>query len=246
MRCIIARIHILCLKYNKQIINKKKTKKATTTMSLNEIRTQRQREQDERRLSLQRNNAYFSYVSDTDRSITPNPTNSLLPTTQERARSCSPSLLSFTQNPLSTNSREFALCLPTVTSTVTSIITASAITTTTGTVSSARSISSSTASALAEPAIKTKTNANGSAALPAKQNVNKNAGSTLQTGMDRYITIKRKLSPQNSKAENKQKTTRGNINLITDAAPANSNRFSLLADTAEDLPQEPVENEVKK
>ncbi|XP_044779815.1 uncharacterized protein LOC123327460 [Drosophila simulans] len=172
-------------------------------MSQNDTRAQRQREQDERRLSIQRNNAYFSYVSpiipnaDIERSITHSPRNLLLPTNQERARSCSPALLVSTEAPLPP-------------------------TTTAGDRPTARSTSSSAAPAHAQTeSAKAKPQAiNGTAALPARQNenVNKKAVSTWQTGMDRYITIKRKLSPEKSDLENKPKNTRDNSTLIKNVA----------------------------
>ncbi|KMQ82287.1 orf1 for rna binding protein, partial [Lasius niger] len=200
-------------------------------MSQNDTRAQRQREHDERRLSIQRNNAYFSYVSptipnaDIERSITHSPRNLLLPTNQERARSCSPALLAPTEAPLPP-------------------------TTTAGEGPAARSASSSAAPAhgLTKSAKAKPLAINGTAALPAKQNenVNKKAGSTWQTGMDRYITIKRKLSPENSDLGNKPKNTRDNSTLIKNVAPANTNRFALLVDTAEDVPLGSVDIEPKK
>jgi len=57
--------------------------------------------------------------------------------------------------------------------------------------------------------------------------------------MDRYITIKRKLSHKNCDTENKPKNIRDNN--TNNKAPANNNRFALLADTKEDL-----DNESKK
>ncbi|KAH8308632.1 hypothetical protein KR067_006659, partial [Drosophila pandora] len=52
---------------------------------------------------------------------------------------------------------------------------------------------------------------------------------TPLTGMDRYIQIKRKLSPLNSK----RKITRGNASLAAKETPINSNRFKILADADE-------------
>ncbi|XP_043063198.1 uncharacterized protein LOC122319667 [Drosophila yakuba] len=200
-------------------------------MSQNDTRVQRQREQDERRFSIQRNNAYFSYVSatilnaDIKRSIPHSPRNLLLPTNQDRARSCPPALLAPTQAPPPP-------------------------TTTAGARPTARSISSSAAPApaLTESAKVKPQATNGTAALPANLNedVNKKAGSTWRAIMDRYITIKRKLSPENSDLENKPKNMRDNSTLINNVAPANSNRFALLADTAEDVPLRSVDIEPKK
>jgi len=69
--------------------------------------TQRLREQDERRLSVQRNNAYVSFKatennasSDEARSITPNLTE-FLNEESNRARSCSASLQSMSLQPKS-------------------------------------------------------------------------------------------------------------------------------------------------
>ncbi|EDX15905.1 GD22491 [Drosophila simulans] len=64
--------------------------------------------------------------------------------------------------------------------------------------------------------------------------------------MDRYITIKRKLSPEKSDLENKPKNTRDNSTLIKNVAPANTIRFALLVDTAEDVPLGSVDIEPKK
>jgi len=64
---------------------------------------------------------------------------------------------------------------------------------------------------VSKPAIKTKTlEPNATAAPTPTQNVSKNIGPTLQTGMYRYIQIKSKLSPQNSAAGNKTKINRNN------------------------------------
>jgi len=55
--------------------------------------------------------------------------------------------------------------------------------------------------------------------------------------MDRYITIKRKLSPQNYKSqqtENKSKITRDNANMVTNKTPENTNRFELLANSTDE------------
>lgn len=55
--------------------------------------------------------------------------------------------------------------------------------------------------------------------------------------MDRYITIKRKLSPQNYKSqqtENKSKITRDNANMLTNKTPENTNRFELLANSTDE------------
>ncbi|XP_043062754.1 uncharacterized protein LOC122319489 [Drosophila yakuba] len=54
------------------------------------------------------------------------------------------------------------------------------------------------------------------------------------------------LSPENSDLENKPKNTRDNSTLINNAAPGNTNRFALLADTAEDVPLGFVDIEPKK
>jgi len=81
-------------------------------MSQNYVRTQRQREQDERRLSVQRKNAYRSFKatennanSDQARSITPNLTE-FLNVASKRARSCTPSLPQMSLQPKS------AVCAP--------------------------------------------------------------------------------------------------------------------------------------
>jgi len=70
--------------------------KTNKLMNPNEVRAQRQRKQDERRLSLQKSNAYFSFVStaeaattkasavvDLPRSLAPTPSNELKPIPNE-------------------------------------------------------------------------------------------------------------------------------------------------------------------
>ncbi|XP_039233271.1 uncharacterized protein LOC120322279 [Drosophila yakuba] len=72
------------------------------------------------------------------------------------------------------------------------------------------------------------------AAQTAKQTAtNENEKPAIQTEMDRYIQIKRKLSPQ--KNVNKPKITRANANTTLGEVPNNVNRFDILADTIEDL-----------
>lgn len=226
-------------------------------MSQSDIRVQRQREQDERRQSLQKNNAYFSVISTqpatitnavNERSLNLNPAAALLPTKKERVRSSSPSL-PLNDHPqqrkvsttTSLNIPEIPLCLPTVTSTVTSLTTATAVTTTSGTVATAHPISSTVAVALTGSMLATYVNKqNKTAALP-QPNAKKNVGSALQTGMDRYITIKRKLSPQNIKTRNTPKITRDNNNSTSSEVPTNTNRFELLAENTENLSSEPTE-----
>lgn len=229
-------------------------------MSENEARAQRQRQQDERRLSLQRNNAYFSVVSaelNRERSITPKPTADLSLLTRDNERSCSPSpsLLSIgstqsdrprsaTPNPpneylLTANVKERSRSsspLPTksahtkqreqnlaVTASTNSSIVATTPITNTTPMPTARPTHTNT----------TKT------AQTAKQTAtyeNENAKPAIQTGMDRYIQIKRKLSPQ--KNLNKPKFTRANASTTLGEVPNNANRFDIVADTIEDLPDE--------
>lgn len=63
-------------------------------MSQRDIRAQRQNEQDERRLSLHRNNAYFTFVSPhPDKPSLNNQVDELRPALSERPRSCSPTLM---------------------------------------------------------------------------------------------------------------------------------------------------------
>jgi len=72
----------------------------------------------------------------------------------------------------------------------------------------------------------------------------KAAGPARQTGMDRYIQIKRKLSPQKTR-ENKSKINRGNSNQTAGDPVNTNNRFAPLADTVNDQPTE-AENGPKK
>lgn len=213
-------------------------------MSNNDVRTQRQREQDERRLSVQRNNAYFSFKatennasSDKARSITPNLTE-FLNVAGERARSCSPSLPSMSLQPKSAKCAPMQVCnnpsSPAVTSTAISLTTSTVTTTTTATISTASLMTSSASS------VNINTSA---AALPEKQNNNNECVKpAVQTGMDRYIQIKRKLSPLNSQ----RKITRGNTSLGLKETSMNSNRFKILADAYDVDSAEPTEVEKKK
>jgi len=59
-------------------------------MSQRELRVQRQKEQDERRLSLHRNNASFTVVSDARECQIIHPVNDPAPAECKRSRSCSP------------------------------------------------------------------------------------------------------------------------------------------------------------
>lgn len=189
-------------------------------MSQKDLRAQRQLEQDQRRLSLQRNNAYFVV-----RSITPDPIkNHDLPITSERARSCSPSTFKGTvEMPEQVQAKH--LCLST------GSVTPAVIKTTTPPVHARSTMTASSA----EQAPKT----NSLCAAPSA----KKSSSTIQTGIDRYIQIKRKLSPQNSSMGNKPKIncdiTRQKTNM-----PNNDNRFAILADDLDDLPNS--DKDIKK
>nr|AAS13458.1 putative RNA binding protein [Drosophila simulans]UFQ43034.1 putative RNA binding protein [Drosophila melanogaster]CAA35586.1 ORF1 for putative RNA binding protein [Drosophila melanogaster] len=219
-------------------------------MNQNDIRSQRQCEQDERRLSLQRNNAYFSFVSPQigDRAPSPSTNSKLLPSANDRPRSCSPSLPASAHKSWSEETasptpllsqRQTTVpgnCNTAITSAVTSLATA-----TTSTSSAAQLI-------IAVPAV------NNSAALTVCNNNNarkeeskqkQKSISTVQTGMDRYIQIKRKLSPQNNKAGNQPKINRTN-NGNENSAVNNSNRYAILADSATEQPNEKTVGEPKK
>jgi len=64
------------------------------------------------------------------------------------------------------------------------------------------------------------------AALPEKQNKNNDyVMPAMQTGMDRYTQIKRKLSPLNSQ----RKITQGNASLSAIETPMNTSRFKIFA-----------------
>ncbi|XP_017486625.1 PREDICTED: microtubule-associated protein RP/EB family member 1-like, partial [Rhagoletis zephyria] len=190
-------------------------------MSQAEIRAQKQREQNERRLSVQRSNAYFSIRSQSDsESAKPNPSTTLKPPQDSGQRTCPPNL------PLTTPmswSEECASPVPyhisrptltsnsvsdnispniaaTTTSTVTCFTTSIAPTTTTNTPVPADCTAVSTArpilAAQAQNNLSASTGNRGKAQEKLKNETTKNAA--IQTGMDRYVTIKRKLSPQNS------------------------------------------------
>jgi len=158
-----------------------------------------------------------------------------------------------TYTPLVTATKPTISSLAAVTtSTVASLTKAIAsATTTTVNVSSATTVVSTTTLAFAlqaklaatiadlcvpKPAIKTKTlEQNATAATTLKQNVSKKVGSTLQTGIDRDIQIKRKLSPQNSASGNKTKMNRNNLRQRFETQEY-TNRFGILVDNDEDLP----------
>jgi len=79
--------------------------------------------------------------------------------------------------------------------------------------------------------------------LPEKQNKNyEHIRPAVQTGMDRYIQIKRKLSPLNSQ----RKITCGNASLAAIETPTNSNWFKILADAYEIEAAESTEVEKRK
>ncbi|XP_036319685.1 uncharacterized protein LOC118734086 [Rhagoletis pomonella] len=174
-------------------------------MSQAEIRAQKQREQNERRLSVQRNNAYFSIRSQSDsESAKPNPSTTLKPPQDSAA---------------------------TTTSTVTCFRTSIAPTTTTNTPVPADCTAVSTAqptlAAQAQINLSASTGNKGKAQEKLKNETTKNAA--IQTGMDRYITIKRKLSPQNSTG------SKTKINRLTSTQQVSTNRFALLSDNADDV-----------
>lgn len=216
-------------------------------MNQNEIRAQRQREQDERRLSLQRNNAYFSFVSpqteknpeipaNVDQVSTRNTTRELMPIADDNARSGSPSLSS-TTNKL--QSEECTLTLPHATShqVYTPVDLANEpnpTATPTATVPTARQ--RTTTPKIADPATNTKT-------VTTQPTTSIGTRSTVQTGMERYITFKRKLSPQNSTKGSRTKINRSNP---TNETPNNTNRFEILADNCDELPPEAAESDKKK
>ncbi|XP_017471951.1 PREDICTED: uncharacterized protein LOC108363181 [Rhagoletis zephyria] len=198
-------------------------------MNQAEIRAQKQREQNERRLSVQRNNAYFSIQSQIDsESAKPNPSTTLKPPQDSSQRTCPPNLTSMT--PMSW-SEECASPVPyhisrptltsnsvsdnispniaaTTTSTVTYFTTSIAPTTTANTpvpgyctaMSTARPILADQAQI--DLSASTYTCSKGKAQEKLKNETTQNAA--IQTGMDCYVTIKRKLSPQNSTGSKKK------------------------------------------
>jgi len=64
----------------------------------------------------------------------------------------------------------------------------------------------------------------------------KKQGSTIQTGMDRCINIKRKLSRQDTKMGNVAKINRVFWSQGTVQSSNTANRFELLADTSDEIP----------
>ncbi|XP_036347686.1 uncharacterized protein LOC118757062, partial [Rhagoletis pomonella] len=221
-------------------------------MSQAEIRAQKQREQNERRLSVQRNNAYFSIRSQSDsESAKPNPSTTLEPPQDSGQRTCPPNLPLTTPMPWS---EECASPVPyhisrptltsnsvsdnispniaaTTTSTVTCFTTSIAPTTTTNTPVPADCTAVSTArpilAAQAQINLSASTGNKGKAQERLKNETTKNAA--IQTGMDRYVTIKRKLSPQNSTG------SKTKINRLTSTQQVSTNRFALLSDNADDV-----------
>ncbi|XP_036317642.1 uncharacterized protein LOC118732619 [Rhagoletis pomonella] len=202
-------------------------------MSQAEIRAQKQREQNERRLSVQRNNAYFSIRSQSDsESAKPNPSTTLKPPQDSGQRTCPPNL------PLTTPmswSEECASPVPyhisnsnSVSDNISPNI---AATTTTNTPVPADCTAVSTArpilAAQAQINLSASAGNKGKAQERLKNETTKNAA--IQTGMDRYVTIKRKLSPQNSTG------SKTKINRLTSTQQVSTNRFALLSDNADDV-----------
>lgn len=200
-------------------------------MSQRELRAQRQKEQDERRLSLQRNNAYFTVVSDARECQISHPVNDLAPAECKRSRSCSPMLMTARSEPERTESVSLTLSpFQTVssslaTSTVITISTATApLATTTATTSTSTLCSIPTAVYNSAEPTTTKVRAL-TPTLESKSGQEPKQNKKLcQTGLDRYIQIKRKLSPQH-KQGNQPKINRANA-----ANDSSSNRFALLDD----------------
>ena len=182
-------------------------------MNQKDTRSQRQREQDERRLSIQKNNAYFSFVSEVNK-----PKSSLLSADNERSRSCSPALPSAGHK---TWSEECASPLPNtphpdqVKPTSPSKVAASNATPS-ATVTMSAELPSNSKQAIALSNIASLVSAASKTA-------------TIQTGMDRYIQIKRKLSPQKIRG-NVTKINCTNTTHATVESTNNSNRFAALAD----------------
>ncbi|XP_036340472.1 uncharacterized protein LOC118749801 [Rhagoletis pomonella] len=186
-------------------------------MNQAEIRAQKQREQNERRLSVQRNNAYFSIRSQSDsESAKPNPSNTLKPPQDSSQRTCPrnlPSTTSMSWSEECAPPRPYHISRPTLTSnSVTDNISPNIDATTTSTVTSfTTSIApittntpvhaGCTAMSTAEQVkiylnLSTYTGNKGKAQEKLKNETTKNAA--IHTGMNRYVTIKRKFSPQNS------------------------------------------------
>jgi len=114
-----------------------------------------------------------------------------------------------------------------VTSTAIYLTTSTITTTATATVSTACLTTSSATLQRKASSANINTSA---AALPEKQNKNNEyVKSAVQTGMDRNIQMKRKLSPLNSQ----RKITRGNASLAAIETPMNTNQFLVLADASD-------------
>ncbi|XP_017473187.1 PREDICTED: uncharacterized protein LOC108364124 [Rhagoletis zephyria] len=204
-------------------------------MSQAAIRAQTQREQNE------------SYSE----SAKPNPSTTLKPPQDSGQRTCPPNLPlttpmslseecaspvpyhisrpTLTPNSVSDNiSQNIAA---TTTSTVTCFTTSIAPTTTTNTPVPADCIAVSTArpilAAQAQINLSASTGNKGKAQEKLKNETTKNTA--IQTGMDRCVTIKRKLSPQNSTG------SKTKINRLTSTQQVSTNRFALLSDNADDV-----------
>jgi len=67
----------------------------------------------------------------------------------------------------------------------------------------------------------------------------KEKGSTIQTGMDRYVNIKRKLSPKELSTPSNMKFTKLNVAKQDDIS-VNNNRFAILADEEERISSDTV------
>lgn len=209
-------------------------------MSQRDIRSHKQKEQDERRLSLQRSNAYFTFVSETPVIKEPSSTNAVnepKPADFERPRSCSPMLMSAPYD-LKVSQHDSLLCshAPTpVSSVATSTVTSLSI-------ASAPTACTTTTSVLCPTTTTVITSAVPNSPLSLASAINKNESKheaqpnqprkeqLVQTGIDRYIKSKRKLSPQNKGSGNKPKVNRSNA-ATGEPLGESSNRFALLDNT---------------
>ncbi|KAH8338636.1 hypothetical protein KR074_000186 [Drosophila pseudoananassae] len=176
-------------------------------------------QKNESRSSVIQRNGFYSYFSTRDTEVEKSALKSnpaLLTAETQRARSCSPALL--TPTPASWSSQ--CKTPPPIPETNFAPTTSSATT---------------SATTAKTPATQSTTTSTTTASTKTTTSESAKAATATQTGMDRYIQIKRKLSPQSNPAGNKTKINRV-LNNDNEPDRSTTNRFALLAEAEENQP----------
>jgi len=173
-------------------------------------------EQNKERLSsASRRDGYFSYVSTRDSEVQ---NTTQLSVDSQRARSCSPCLPTATPTPTARSQQcktpPPSVSTPKAPTTCNGKTSASALNMSATTTATAKKPKTTTATAIISESTATAAlNTTATKTRTKNQNQNKiqQAGQAIQTGLDRYIHVKRKLSPQNTAVGNKSKVNRVQI-----------------------------------